>query len=143
MYYTKKLIRSCEKLFIHTQIIDYSFHCFVKSIADICSKVNSFLTLSLLQDYPDNLIRCPVCSKLTLLTGEGASGLPNAEHLKSFINIKEQFFLPLSYELASASCTTHRREMKLYCSTCSAGICLTCAVHDHKQHEFRPISMLN
>lgn len=85
---------------------------------------------------PDGLyvLACPSCKFPVTLANDGLVGLPTIERREEEKGGREDGVPP------PPVCSRHNKIIQLYCETCQAIACQSCAAEDHDQHQYDAIT---
>lgn len=85
---------------------------------------------------PDKeFVCCPICREKCFLTSD-ASNLPNAFHLNSFLDLREEI---VRIKGSREKCIEHNELLKMHCNDCREPVCNDCLVTNHKHHSYSSI----
>ena len=90
----------------------------------------------LLEKREVHVVKCPICRKDTKLGEEGATTLPKAFHINSFLEI-DQLLKKIPVSASHPECSKHRKAKSFFCEECEELMCFKCSReyphHDHLQ----------
>lgn len=85
---------------------------------------------------PDKeFVSCPICRDKYFLTSD-AFDLPNAFHLNSFLELRQEI---VRIKKSHDKCAVHNQHLKTYCADCDTAVCNDCLVKDHMYHTYMSV----
>uniref|UniRef100_A0A1X7TY67 RING-type domain-containing protein n=1 Tax=Amphimedon queenslandica TaxID=400682 RepID=A0A1X7TY67_AMPQE len=96
--------------------------------------------VALLKENETYYLSCPTCRHHNEVPEEGVASFHNSFTINNLLDIRKKVLSDVQEGPIEAMCTDHGRPLEIFCETCSAVICLHCALRSHTDHRYILIS---
>ena len=96
--------------------------------------------VALLKEGETYYLSCPTCRHHNEVPDGGVASFPVSFTINNLLDVRKKVLSDVQEEPVEALCTNHGRPLEVFCETCSAVICLHCAIRSHTDHRYILIS---